>query len=785
MKTRLLALAPILAFFLTTLSAQAAPPFVTYAGQVASGGQPYNGTGQFKFAFVNADANLTYWSQDGTSSAGSQPTGHVSTAVNGGYYSILLGNTAITGMAAIDPTIFKTHSDVHLRVWFSDGVAPFQEMTPHRPFASVPYALNAGVADGSITQSKLSTQVQALLSSQSSSIFAPTLANPYGYAGGTPIEHNAASYTVPSDKVLVILTSGEVGNVKIPSAGNDYIKGSSEGSGGTMIVPPNTVVEFYQAANGSWPTQSFSGLLFDPVSHLTPVVIPSGFQVPTGKVLVATCRYLTKDGAGVAGPHSDNPTIHLAGTIINGYGCGYLVDASMLASAGSGSGSSTPAPGSITKSMLAQEVLADLNASGSGATPGGIIAVPYGQNAPAGYSPYTLGDRKGFAWTEKTAVTQVRYPYDAVVAVGTDIYFVGGSAKGAFRGYSGSGSNVTTVEKYNLATNSWQAVAPLPAARFRYATATLNGKIHVLGGNGLNTSVVYDPSTNQWTAGPNLPSVVENGRSISYNGKIYLIGGEGAAGNQVLEFDPSTNQWSAKATMTTARSGVELVVFENRIWAIGSDQTQSNVAESFDPVGNSWRTETSLPNTADIAWVANGTIYCGVYGGEIFVFDSTNSLWRQSGAMPGYFDAYGYAISAAVVTGSRVHLVGGPSNGAGVGFGPANSNKHYVADLNSSVLGVRDLYVRNGNASTGPGSSTPAPGSITKSMLAQEVLNDLNATPSTGSVTKSMLSSEVLTDLNRTQSVVGTSDDAFTEGLRAYLRPMLAGGVWHSWGLSG
>jgi formylglycine-generating enzyme required for sulfatase activity len=163
MKTRILTFTPILAFFLTTVTTQAAPPFVTYAGQVASGGQPFNGTGQFKFAFVNADANVTYWSQDGTSSAGSQPTGQVSAPVNGGYYSILLGNTAITGMGAINPTIFKTYSDVHLRVWFSDGVAAFEEMSPHRPFASVPYALNAGVADGSISSSKLETTILTYL----------------------------------------------------------------------------------------------------------------------------------------------------------------------------------------------------------------------------------------------------------------------------------------------------------------------------------------------------------------------------------------------------------------------------------------------------------------------------------------------------------------------------------------------------------------------------------------------------------------------------------------------
>ena len=198
--------------------------------RVNKDGQPFTGNGQFKFAFVNAAANDTYWSHDGTSTYGAAPTGYVTLPVNGGYYSILLGNTSISGMSAIDPAIFSTHSDVHLRVWFSDGVAAFEELAPHRPFASVPYALNAGISAGSITKSMLSSQVladlnsstpgpgtvtqqmlaselQAMLSGQSSSLFAPTLANPYGYAGGTPIESNASSYTVPSDKVLVLLAS--------------------------------------------------------------------------------------------------------------------------------------------------------------------------------------------------------------------------------------------------------------------------------------------------------------------------------------------------------------------------------------------------------------------------------------------------------------------------------------------------------------------------------------------------------------------------------------------------
>jgi hypothetical protein len=61
-------------------------------------------------------------------------------------YAVLLGNTAQQGMGAIDPSIFAQHTDAKLRVWFSDGVNGFQQLSPDRPFASVPYAFSAGTA---------------------------------------------------------------------------------------------------------------------------------------------------------------------------------------------------------------------------------------------------------------------------------------------------------------------------------------------------------------------------------------------------------------------------------------------------------------------------------------------------------------------------------------------------------------------------------------------------------------------------------------------------------------
>ena len=125
------------------ISIQAVPPVLNYAGQVAVNGEAFDGNGLFKFALVNADGNATYWSNDGTSVDGSEPQASVAVPVNGGLYAVLLGNTAQQGMGAIDPAVFAQHNDAKLRVWFSDGVNGFQQLSPDRPFASVPYAFNS------------------------------------------------------------------------------------------------------------------------------------------------------------------------------------------------------------------------------------------------------------------------------------------------------------------------------------------------------------------------------------------------------------------------------------------------------------------------------------------------------------------------------------------------------------------------------------------------------------------------------------------------------------------
>jgi hypothetical protein len=122
----------------------AAPTVVSYQGRVQVSGAPFTGTGYFKFAIVNQAGNTTYWSNDGTSSGGSEPTAAVPLPVSNGLFTVLLGDTSLTGMTQqLTASVFSGY-DRYLRIWFrAGGSGAFTRLTPDTPIAAVPYALQA------------------------------------------------------------------------------------------------------------------------------------------------------------------------------------------------------------------------------------------------------------------------------------------------------------------------------------------------------------------------------------------------------------------------------------------------------------------------------------------------------------------------------------------------------------------------------------------------------------------------------------------------------------------
>ena len=257
------------------ISLQAVPPVLNYAGQVAVNGQPFEGEGLFKFALVNTDGKITYWSNDGTSVNGSEPQASVKAPVSGGLYSLLLGNTAIPGMGAINPQVFAQHSDAKLRVWFSDGVNGFQQLSPDRPFASVPYAFSAGsaqsagsanIANGSVSLDMLSQDVK-------SQINAPIGLNRLSTEVSAKLDHNGsggsgiavgsiisfpygsdapAGYSLYETKELVWEEKAPV-SVRVAYDGVKVLDGKIYFVGGHNGLSKNTA-ERYDPTNNSWET---------------------------------------------------------------------------------------------------------------------------------------------------------------------------------------------------------------------------------------------------------------------------------------------------------------------------------------------------------------------------------------------------------------------------------------------------------------------------------------------------------------------------------------------------
>ena len=143
------------------LSAQV-PNLVSYQGRVSVGLTNFQGTGQFKFALVNTAGSTAYWRNSAdTAPADGVPDAAVSLPVTKGLYSVLLGDPALTNMAAIPASVW-TNADVRLRIWFNDGANGFQLLTPDQRLAPAGYLPDAAVttaklADGSVSSAKIAS----------------------------------------------------------------------------------------------------------------------------------------------------------------------------------------------------------------------------------------------------------------------------------------------------------------------------------------------------------------------------------------------------------------------------------------------------------------------------------------------------------------------------------------------------------------------------------------------------------------------------------------------------
>ena len=174
-----------------------------------------------------------------------------------------------------------------------------------------------------------------------------------------------------------------------------------------------------------------------------------------------------------------------------------------------------------------------------------------------------------------------------------------------------AGTNARDVILTLVDGGVWGSRAPLLENNSEFALAEANGKLYVLGGyppqmgpNRTKTTVqIYDIASDTWQIGPPLPQPNNHGMAAGVNGKIYLLGGQttddqngATAVNTVYEFDPARGTWVEKAPMPTARSGGVAVALNGKIYVAGGRVPRGNDFAAYDVAANQWEVLPDLPS---------------------------------------------------------------------------------------------------------------------------------------------------------------------------------------------
>ena len=219
--------------------------------------------------------------------------------------------------------------------------------------------------------------------------------------------------------------------------------------------------------------------------------------------------------------------------------------------------------------------------------------------------PFELVTKASPRWRAKDPLPTGRYRLGAASLLGVDRYY----AVGGLQDFFAAGRDLATdaVERYDACLEKWSSLPPLPEPAGNLAVVALNGQIYALGGMGFDLveeeiswkEAVYrfDPATASWTAVAPLPSPRVLMAGAAAQGKIYLFGGIDQNENeldQTLEYDPATDSWQTRAPMPGGpRSAVQAATLDGKIYVVGGWPYLDRV-EVYDPATDSWSTAAPL-----------------------------------------------------------------------------------------------------------------------------------------------------------------------------------------------
>jgi N-acetylneuraminic acid mutarotase len=684
----------------------AVPLLLNFQGRILVGNGVFNGKGQFKFALVSGNGSEAYWMSSVDADHNGQPDSAVALDVSHGLYSVILGNTNLSNMAALPASAFL-HDDVRLRVWFNDGTFGFEALSPDQRLTASAYSVVAGTVD-SIDASKVTSGVldlaripqlpasQIALSGEFSENVIPSLDASKivsGRLADARLSLNAALknpdlLTLSNDFANKVITSnaavssqisglssqlstlstGAIDPSRIPNLDASKI---TTGILNAQRVPPLDAAQISsgvldparipsisanQIAGGmldpnvipGMDVSKITGGRFDPTRLPSDVVYRADLLNASNSIVTATIGSLVAQVAFL----SDNLTAL----------------SSQVANLSNQVAGFTPSSGAIPGSTVVSTLSADPLLVGSGYSLFNTVPAPSWHDGATASAP-SARYKHSAAWTGSKWLI-----WGGLVAGGVD------SQQGA---------------EYDPVLDSWNTISTVnpPSSRSGH-TAVWTGTEMIVwggysGGSYLNTGGRIGVTGAVWTATPivGAPDGREGHVAVWCAGKMLVWGGRNANGllNDGAVYDPSVNSWTplALANPPEARFGASAVWTGDRvlIWGgTGGAGSLASGAQLHFSAGTpaSWQPITSFnaPAARDgqsAIWTGNRFI---VWGGETDgavlgsggSYDPFSNAWQS---LPASGSPEARKNHGAVWTGNEMVIFGGENGVAALNSGAA------------------------------------------------------------------------------------------------------------------
>jgi len=154
----------------------------------------------------------------------------------------------------------------------------------------------------------------------------------------------------------------------------------------------------------------------------------------------------------------------------------------------------------------------------------------------------------------------------ALVAAGAKLYALGGS---------GGGGDVAPAEEYDVASDRWTELPPMPTPRNHVAGFSHRGMACAAGGRRPNSAEVdcWDPARRRWTSLPALPAPTSGAGAGALGDRAFVAGGEDSASQAMIDqlavFEAGA--WRVER-MAAPRHGIALAAYRGRLWACGGGE---------------------------------------------------------------------------------------------------------------------------------------------------------------------------------------------------------------------